>query len=195
MFRNVFLVLAVLALAAAAAVWWAVRAGPGGAAEGPSTGAALPPGPTPPVPGREAALEAQGVELEERDAAGNLLWKLRADGTLTADREKGTARGEQVKWELVTKDGPHWLAEAPETEIDHKAGRLVFIQGVHVRTADGAVAFDAPRVTYEKGTEKLLAEGPVTITVKSGKLTVGELVADTKTKELRAKRVRGRYRF
>jgi len=192
MFRNVFLVVAVLAVAAGAAVWWAVQTRPEEAGVGPSTGPAVP---VPPVPERRAELQAKGVDLEEKDAAGNLLWKLRADGTFTADREKGTARGEQVKWELVTKDGPHWLAEAPETEIDQKAGRLVFIRGVHVRTADGALAFDAPKVTYEKANEKLLADGPVTITVKAGKLTVGELVVDTKTKELRAKRVRGTYRF
>ncbi len=194
MLRQVLVVLGVVVVFTVVLVWWATSTRPA-PSNGDAARQALRQVPKPAAPKKHAALTVRGVDIEEKDAEGNLLWKLRADGNFSADKDKGTAWGEDVKWELLAKNGQHWQAEAPLTQIDYKTGQLEFSKGVKVHLTDKSVAFSAPRLLYQAGTRKLVADGPVTLTVKGMKLTVGRLVVDTRTKELRAQRVHGRYRF
>jgi len=122
-------------------------------------------------------------------------WKLKAEGRFVGDKDKGTATGYDVRWELMSEEGPHWICQAPTTQIDDKAGTLEFSEGVKLRTADETLSLETPRLTYQTDTKKLLAQGPVAIKVKAGSLTAREAVIDTKKKELRAKGIKAHYRF
>jgi LPS export ABC transporter protein LptC len=195
MSRNFLIALGLVAIAAAMVVWWAglqrPDIGPGNRSQG------IPAKKHEPAqaPPQRAQLDVKGVDIEEKDAAGNLLWKLRAEGSFIANKEDGTAKGKQVKWEFIGKGEQHWHAEAPATLIYDRVKQLVFVQGVRVWSDDKSVSFEAPKVVYQGDTRKLVADGPVTITIRGASLTAGRVVVDTQEKELRAQRVTGHYRF
>jgi lipopolysaccharide assembly outer membrane protein LptD (OstA) len=132
--------------------------------------------------------------VEEKDAQGRLLWRLKAQGRFTADKEAGRASGEQVRWELVTPDH-RWLAEARAVQLDYRARRALFTGGVQVKSADAPLAYRTGRLVYQMDTGKLVAAGPVELQIHGLTLVAARAVVDTATRELRAHDFRGHCRF
>lgn len=185
---------AVMVVASSALVWWAVSR----PTESEMSGAArqmASPGPKPAKGDEKAELVARGLEIERRDKSGQLLWRLKAEGSFTGDKEEGVVRARGVAWELSARDGTTWHASAPEAEVREQEQRIVFSEGVRVWCEDKNLSFEAAEVVYEFETKELAAAGPVKLDVASGSLEAERLVLDTERDIVRAREVRGRYRF
>lgn len=185
MSRYTPVIIVVLALAVAVgAVLFAVRrspppAGGKGAATGtPAAGAATP---------APQALEVKGAEVEQRDAAGKLQWKVTAGGQLQFDKGRQRAQGRDVHFEIMQAGKPEIIVEAPQFDADYATRKLTFNEGASGHLADGSGRFAVKHLEYDLATRKLLGSGGATYAMGPYTASAPELVLDTASKKLRLK--------
>ena len=140
------------------------------------------------------ALEAKGVEIERRDASGQIEWKLSAAGTMRAEKSSGRVVAENVSWTLQTPDQT-WRAEAKQATMQESSNDVVLGGTVRLSTADGRMKIEADTARYEMATGKIVIEGPVRMEAGGGVMEARRAVVDIRAKVLRATDVHGRYPF
>ncbi len=113
--------------------------------------------PTPPAdePGQDQqaaegkGVRVQGGELIERDAEGNIIWQVKADGEFTYDEKSGVARGKDVAFAVVLKDERDLNISAPEFEVHYAENQATFTGGIMVGSRKPEAAFKADSATYD----------------------------------------------
>ena len=138
------------------------------------------------------ALDVQGAEIEQRDASGKLQWKVSAAGKIEFDKDRGLARGRDVKFEMSQQGQPQVIVQAPLFEADYKSGKLTFDKGVSGRMSDGSAQFEVSRLEYQLDTRKLVGWGGARFVHGSYQATAAEMVVDARNKKVR---LRGGVRF
>jgi LPS export ABC transporter protein LptC len=140
--------------------------------------AAGPPGqPQGPLPGD---LSIQGSRVTKTDPQGNPEWTLQAPSAVQVQAGSTQAEAKNVKWSLLQGNQTEWIVDAPEVVIEYKPGRLVFSNGVKVRSADGSRQFSSDRLTYEPDSKRLVGEGEAQFSMGSMWMTGKNLVVDTR---------------
>jgi len=104
--------------------------------------------------------EAKGIEIVEKDAEGNMLWRLKAAGAVEYDQLSRVVKARDVRWEYEYRGQPAIVIEAPEFAGNYGQRRLEFTQGVLIRTVDNQQTFNAQKVVYEFDSGKLLMHSP-----------------------------------
>jgi len=190
MHRNTLVMLVIVATGAVALVWWAQRPAPketGGEWSHAGSNAGKP------ATSASPSVEARGGEIEQKDHAGKVLWKLKITGTFTTDKNLGTVRGKDVQWDLVKAGGKDWRAVAPEVQVDYSAKRIRFPSGARVAALDGAVSFEAGQVEYQMDNGKLICSGQPTMRLRGSYVRAKEFVVDMQRRLVSARRVRAVY--
>ncbi len=101
------------------------------------------------APDSDRGLRVRGGELIERDADGNIVWKVNAQGEFTYDEKSGVARGQDVAFAVVLGDERGLDIVAPEFEVSYSQNRAVFTGGVKVVSKQPQAEFEASRATYD----------------------------------------------
>ena len=151
----------------------AATGAPAAAQPGPGTGV---------LPGD---LSVEGFNVTKRDEQGNPVWSLKAGTEVQVNAASKQAEAKNVHWSLQQGANTEWVVDAPQVVIDYETSRLVFTDGVKVRSADGTRRFSVPRLTYEPDSKQLIGEGGARF-VQGGTVITGErLVVDTRAHTVR----------
>ncbi len=130
--------------------------------------------PVPPVggPGEDDRADAgkgvrvSGGELIERDAEGNIIWQVKADGEFTYDEKAGLARGRDVAFAAVLKDDRDLEISAPEFEVHYADKQATFTGGITITSRKPVAEFRADSATYDFQKQLLSATKGVKGTLK-----------------------------
>lgn len=189
MHRWVVVALLVVAIAAAGLLWWAQQPTPQeGATQGGASGQASQSGAR-----SGPSVEARGAEIEQKDKAGKILWKLKISGSFTTDKALGIITGRGVEWDLIQAGRKTWRAVAPEIEVNYGARRIRFSSGARVATSDGSMVFEAGGIEYQMDNGKLICSGRPSMKLRNGYVRATEFVVDTQHRLVSARGVRATY--
>lgn len=99
--------------------------------------------------GEGKGVRVRGGELIERDAEGNIIWQVKADGEFTYDEKAGVARGKDVAFTVVLKDERDLNISAPGFEVHQADNQATFTGGIMVGSRKPEAAFKADSATYD----------------------------------------------
>lgn len=123
-------------------------------------------------------LQFKGLELSDRDEAGNLRWRVAASGSMDFDRQTGRARARDVNWELTRADGATMTLQAPQFTADLNARKVELSKGVRAQSTAEGLVFSSSAVYYDMASEHLRAEGPVDAAFRDFTLRASALGVD-----------------
>lgn len=146
------------------------------------------PEPASKVPG----VSVQGAEIEQRDPAGKVQWKVTAGGDLVFDKDRQTVTGQNVTFEMVQQDQTPIVVKASEFQANYNSRKLTFSKGVSGRMTDGSAHFTVNHLVYDFDTKKLTGTGGAKFVQGNYKAVSDNIVVDWKVKKVR---MRGGVRF
>jgi len=134
-----------------------------------------------------AKIEVSGTEVVRRDANGQVIWRVAAEGVLEYDEQQRAVRAEDVKWVLEKSGLGDLTLTAPLMEADYDSQRLEFSRGVAIKSDKEDASFSAERIEYQFDTEKLVGEGNVKVRRGGFTGTAREMVIDSRARKVRLK--------
>jgi LPS export ABC transporter protein LptC len=195
MLRNVSIAVALLALLGAGLVWYARQAN-GRPGPPQQTLNSAQSGSTAKPPTAALPAKATGGEIVQKDAAGQVLWRLKAKGSITGSKESGSLQADDITFETAGgQAGKAWTAKAPSASVSYGSKRIVFPRGVEARAKDGSLSFTADRAQYQMDTRKIVGQGEVKATFPAGTAQADRVTVDTVRGEVRFHGIKGSYSF
>jgi lipopolysaccharide export system protein LptA len=150
------------------------------------------PTPTPPtlpspstMPQLPTGVNVEGAEIEQRDPAGELEWKVTAGGQIEFDKDTQVVTGSQVRFEMLQKNRLPVIIEAPVFRADYVGGKATFDQGVRGHYSDGSAHFQVNHLVYDFHTRKLTGTGGAKFVQGKYTATGDKIVLDAKEKKVR----------
>ncbi|MEN6643181.1 MAG: hypothetical protein ABFE08_12115 [Armatimonadia bacterium] len=137
-------------------------------------------------------VSVQGAEIEQRDPAGKVQWKVTAGGDLEFDKNAQMATGHDVVFEMVQQDQTPIVVKASEFQANYNSRKLTFTKGVSGRMTDGSAHFTVNHLVYDFDTKKLTGTGGAKFVQGNYKAVANNIVVDWKIKKVR---MRGGVRF
>ncbi len=186
--KRAAVIVAVMLIAAAGILWWAVRRAPAPPQQ--QKPAPAKPRPKPP---REHRLTMRGVEVREKSADGRSEWVVKARGEVVGDKASGKIEAKAVVWSLQEQGRPAAEARAAKAILDYGARTVVLAGNVTARADE--LKFTAPKLSYDMDTGLLKVSGPATITKGPTTMRVAGATVNIRAKKVVARRVRVTYRF
>ncbi len=182
--RRFGLVIIVVGVAAvlSAVIYGLTRPAPAPITEPPPVLGAAPTSPQAPVTGD---VKIEGARVTKNDAQGRPEWSLQAGTEVQVKAGSEQAEARNVHWSLQQGSDTEWVVDAPQIVIYYQTGRLVFSDGVKVRSADDARRFSVDRLTYEPDTKRLVGEGNARFSMGGTWIAGPRLVVDTKANTVR----------
>lgn len=190
-FLNLAAVLLVVVVVAGA-IWLARRGArqealtPPTAVSGDPTAAAS--RPVEEIPG----LKIEGAEITQLTPAGELDWKVVANGDMQLDKASGRVQGHDVRFEMQQQGQSPLVVTAPEFVADYARQRLHFKAGVTGKLTEAEGGFAVKTLDYQIDTRKFVGSGGASFNYGAYEATAQEIVVDT---DQRRVRLRGNVRF
>lgn len=141
---------------------------------------------------KSQAVSVSGAQIEQKDPAGNVEWKVTAGGELQFDKERQVAIGKDVKFQLMQAGKTPVTVSAPVFEANYIKKKLTFTQGVSGLMTDDSSRFNVNRMEYDFATRKLLGSGGAKFVQGQYVATAQEIVVDVAHKKVR---LRGGVKF
>jgi hypothetical protein len=130
-------------------------------------------------------VDIQGAQVEQRDPAGKLQWRVRAGGKMGFDKVKQVVTGQQVQFEVVQQDKPTVTLRAPKFEADYHNRKLAFTEGINGDLGNNQGHFAVNQISYDLATGKLVGTGGAKFVQGPYTAEAQQIVVDTHTRKVR----------